>query len=83
MTLLWRVNQNWTLRELKRQFYSSLYERLALRRDNTGIKKLSEKGQVIEKHADVMVILQMVPHLVQRILIDALGNAINQKSIEK
>ncbi|MCK5679504.1 DUF1016 family protein, partial [bacterium] len=47
-------NQNWTLRELKRQFNSSLYERLALSRDKTGIKKLSEKGQVIEKHADVI-----------------------------
>ena len=47
-------NQNWSLRELKRQFNSSLYERLALSRDKNGIKKLSEKGQVIEKPADVV-----------------------------
>jgi len=47
-------NQNWSLRELKRQFNSSLYERLALSRDKAGIKKLSEKGQSIEKHADVV-----------------------------
>jgi len=47
-------NQNWSLRELKRQFNSSLYERLALSRDQAGVKKLSEKGQLIEKHADVV-----------------------------
>src|SRR3989338_6821660 len=41
--------QNWSLRELKRQFNSSLYERLALSRDKKGIKKLSQKGQIIEK----------------------------------
>jgi len=41
---------NWSLRELKRQFDSSLYERLALSRDKEGVKKLSEKGQLFEKH---------------------------------
>jgi len=43
---------NWSVRELKRQFDSALYERLALSRDKQGIKELSEKGQLIEKPAD-------------------------------
>lgn len=33
------------------------------------------------QHSDAMVILQMVPHLIQRILIDALGNGITEKSM--
>ncbi len=45
---------NWSLRELKRQFDSSLYERLVLSRDKEGVKRLSEKGQIIEKHQDVI-----------------------------
>lgn len=47
-------NENWSLRELKRQFDASLYERLALSKDKDGIKKLSMKGQQIEKHTDVI-----------------------------
>lgn len=46
--------QNWSLRELKRQFDSSLYERLALSRDKKEIKKLSKKGQIIEKPKDLI-----------------------------
>jgi predicted nuclease of restriction endonuclease-like (RecB) superfamily len=45
---------NWSVRELKRQFDSSLYERLALSRDKQGIRQLSEKGQLIEKPVDVI-----------------------------
>mgnify|MGYP001561953251 CR=1 FL=1 len=48
------AEQNWSLRELKRQFNSSLYERLALSRDKKGIKKLSKKGQIIEKPHDLI-----------------------------
>jgi predicted nuclease of restriction endonuclease-like (RecB) superfamily len=43
---------NWSVRELKRQYDSALYTRLALSRDKEGILKLSEKGQVIEKPKD-------------------------------
>lgn len=46
------LNNNWSVRELKRQFDSGLYERLALSRDKKGIKQLSEKGQIIEKPTD-------------------------------
>jgi predicted nuclease of restriction endonuclease-like (RecB) superfamily len=48
------ANENWSLRELKRQFNSSLYERLALSKDKAGVKKLSIQGQLIEKHSDVI-----------------------------
>ena len=41
--------QDWPLRELKRQFNSGLYERLSLSRDKKEVKKLSKKGQIIEK----------------------------------
>ncbi len=44
---------NWSLRELRRQFDSALFERLALSRDKKGVKKLSEKGQLIEKPQDI------------------------------
>ena len=43
---------NWSLRELQRQFDTSLYERLALSRDKNEVRKLSEKGLLIEKAQD-------------------------------
>jgi predicted nuclease of restriction endonuclease-like (RecB) superfamily len=48
------ADRNWTLRELKRQFDSSLYERLALSRDKAGILKLAKKGQLVEKPEDLL-----------------------------
>lgn len=48
------INNNWSLRELRRQFDTSLYERLALSRDKKTIKELSEKGQIIEKAKDTL-----------------------------
>ena len=35
------VSQGWSLRELKRQFNSSLYERLALSRDKDKVQELA------------------------------------------
>ena len=46
------TKNNWSLRELRRQFDTSLYERLALSRDKKAIQELSEKGQIIEKAKD-------------------------------
>lgn len=46
------TDNNWSLRELQRQFDSALYERLVLSRDKKGVKELSEKGQIIEKAKD-------------------------------
>ncbi|WP_353168753.1 PDDEXK nuclease domain-containing protein [Flavobacterium sp.] len=45
---------NWSVRELKRQYDSALYTRLALSRDKEGVLKLSEEGQIIEKPKDLI-----------------------------
>jgi predicted nuclease of restriction endonuclease-like (RecB) superfamily len=44
----------WSVRELGRQFDAALYERLVLSRDKKEVKKLSEKGQIIEKVEDTL-----------------------------
>ena len=44
----------WSLSELKRQYNSGIYERLALSRDKEGLRALSRKGQVIEKPEDML-----------------------------
>ena len=48
------IKNNWSLRELKRQFDSALYERLALSKDKQKVKELSQKGQVIENPKDII-----------------------------
>ena len=48
------INNNWSLRELKRQFNSALYERLVLSKNKEKVKELALKGQVIEKPSDVV-----------------------------
>lgn len=45
---------SWSLRELKRQFDSGLFERLALSKDKSKIKELSTKGQVVQKANDMI-----------------------------
>jgi predicted nuclease of restriction endonuclease-like (RecB) superfamily len=46
--------QNWTLRQLKRQFDSGLYERLALSRDKEGIRRLAREGQTVGQASDLL-----------------------------
>ena len=48
------ASNNWSLKELQRQFDTALYERLALSRDKAGIKQLAEKGQIIERPTDML-----------------------------
>jgi len=48
------VKQNWSLRELERQFNSSLYERLALSRDKHRVKELSQKGHILSTPQDAV-----------------------------
>ena len=45
------VKNDWSLSELKRQYDSLLYERLALSKNKDEVILLSEKGQIIEKPA--------------------------------
>ncbi|WP_332450053.1 DUF1016 N-terminal domain-containing protein [Methanoculleus sp.] len=44
----------WSLSELKRQFNTGLYERLALSRDRSGVRALAHTGHVIEKPQDML-----------------------------
>lgn len=48
------VQNNWSLRELRRQIDSALYERLVLSRDKEKVKELAFKGQIIEKPKDII-----------------------------
>lgn len=48
------VTENWSKRELQRQYESALFERLALSRDKKKVKELSKKGHVIEKPSDAV-----------------------------
>ncbi len=48
------AKNNWSVRELQRQYDSALYTRLALSRDKNKVKELSEKGLQITKPQDVI-----------------------------
>lgn len=48
------ANNNWSVKELNRQFDSALYQRLALSRDKDKILELSKKGQVVERPEDIL-----------------------------
>ncbi|MBZ4188092.1 PDDEXK nuclease domain-containing protein [Niabella beijingensis] len=48
------VQNNWSVRELMRQYNASLYERLVLSRDKRTMKKLAKKGQIIEQPIDAL-----------------------------
>jgi len=46
--------ENWSVRELKRQMRSSLFERIALSKDKEGVLKLSKKGHIVETPEDLL-----------------------------
>ena len=48
------ASERWSLRELKRQFDSALYERLALSRDKKAIAEISQKGVIVECPEDIV-----------------------------
>ena len=48
------ADNGWSVRELKRQLDSSLYERLALSRDKREVRRLAREGQVVEKASDLI-----------------------------
>ena len=47
-------HDHWSVRELKRQMKSSLFERIALSKDKEGVLKLSKEGHLIETADDLM-----------------------------
>lgn len=48
------VKNNWSVRELKRQYDTALYTRLVLSRNKEKVKELSIKGQQLEKPKDAI-----------------------------
>ncbi|WP_106829428.1 PDDEXK nuclease domain-containing protein [Parabacteroides pacaensis] len=46
--------QDWSVRQLQRQYSSSLYERLALSRNKKEVMRLAKEGQTVEKPDDVI-----------------------------
>lgn len=48
------VKNDWSLRELERQFDSALYHRILLSTDKDKIQRLSVEGQIIEKSSDLV-----------------------------
>ena len=48
------LQQNWSEAQLKRQYHSSLYERLALSRNKGEVMKLANEGQTIQKPEDIL-----------------------------
>jgi predicted nuclease of restriction endonuclease-like (RecB) superfamily len=45
---------HWSVRELQRQYDSSLFERLSLSKDKKKVKELASKGQIIEQPEDIL-----------------------------
>ena len=48
------AQNQWSLRELKRQYNTGLYMRLALSTDKNGLRQLVQKGQVVESPLDAI-----------------------------
>lgn len=48
------ILEKWSVRELRRQKDSALFQRLALSRDKEGILKLSQQGQIIDNEKDLV-----------------------------
>ena len=48
------AKNNWSLRELNRQFDAALYERLALSIDKEKISQLAKEGQLVENTSDIV-----------------------------
>lgn len=48
------IRSNWNVSTLKRQFHSSLYERLALSRDKNDVMRLANEGAVPQKPEDIL-----------------------------
>lgn len=48
------TENNWSLRELKRQFDTALFDRLRLSKDKEGVKALNAKGQIVTKPQDAV-----------------------------
>ncbi|MGN6492673.1 MAG: PDDEXK nuclease domain-containing protein [Agriterribacter sp.] len=48
------AQNNWSVRELIRQYNSAVYERVALSKNKKAVKQLARKGQIVENPLDVL-----------------------------
>lgn len=48
------IENNWSIRELKRQFDTAIFDRLRLSKDKEGVKSLNAKGQIVTKPQDAV-----------------------------
>jgi len=47
------INESWSVRELRRQIDTALFERIALSKNAKQVMKLAAKGQIIENETDI------------------------------
>jgi predicted nuclease of restriction endonuclease-like (RecB) superfamily len=47
------INESWSVRELRRQMDTALFERIALSKNAKGVMRLAAKGQIIESENDI------------------------------
>lgn len=47
------INESWSVRELRRQMDTALFERIALSKNAKSVMKLAAKGQIIENETDI------------------------------
>lgn len=47
------IHEGWSVRELRRQIDTALFERIALSKNTKSVKKLAVKGQIIKKETDI------------------------------
>ena len=77
------IENSWSLRELKRQFDSGLFERLKLSSDKQKVKELSLNGQVIQTAQDLI----KDPYILEFVGLPELSsyseNELEQKLIDK
>lgn len=76
------IIENWSVRELRRQINSSLFERLALSNDKNGILKLSKKGLIISKPKDIVKDPYILEFLQMKSEIRMTENKLEQKLID-
>ncbi|PIU22033.1 MAG: hypothetical protein COT14_03485 [Candidatus Diapherotrites archaeon CG08_land_8_20_14_0_20_30_16] len=72
------INENWSVRELKRQINSALFHRIALSKDKQGVLDLSRQGLILQKPEDII----RDPHVLEFLKISE-DYAFSEKELEQ
>ncbi|MXV15804.1 PDDEXK nuclease domain-containing protein [Hufsiella ginkgonis] len=48
------IQENWSVRELRRQMDSALFERIAMSKDAKGVRELAGKGSIVQTETDLI-----------------------------